>query len=887
MNDQKRWKLHVISHTHWDREWYQTFQGFRKRLVYMMDELIEVMENNADYKYFHLDGQTIIIEDYLQIRPDNEERLRKLIREGRILIGPWYVMPDEFLVSGESLVRNFQRGFAMSADYGVEPMKNGYVTDIFGHNSQFPQILQQFGISSATLYRGIGDYEKDLFEWEGADGSRVYAIKLDRERSYSNFYFAIRRPFEGSDYDSDELVSRMQQLLEFSRPLAVSDQLLMMDGVDHCEIEPRLPELISLFRERFDNVEVEHSRLEDYLAAQLHANPKLDTIKGELYNVANRGVNNQVLKNVLSSMVHLKQMNQACETLLTRWTEPFGVAASFIKPHHSDGFMTEAWKYLLQNHPHDSICGCSITRVHQDNEYRFQQVDDIGNELLEQYLQNLVSAMDTRQTGTSRAIVLFNASQNAYDAGVQVNIELPEGSQGMFKIMDDQGHVVPYQLIRVQRNVTRKVAQIRMLIDFVKIDIYTVIFKARIPAIGYSLYGFEEYRNVPPGQGDYTFLEYHAPIRYLGSMQIDHKTWDNGKIQVSIQENGTLRVVNLQTGKEYRDLLIFEDNADVGDGWNYRKPVRDSRLLSLGGKASVSVEYEGPLAVQWKIIHVINVPVRMKENGLERADVTVPIEITTYVGMNKDSTMLDFKTVIDNRAAEHRVRVLFPTDLSTDRFYTSTPFYLQDRDVGKIDWSEYVEAETGVSPNQGLVWLKEGDNGLALYNKGLYEVEVTEDRSRTIALTLFRSFRNEVGRDEGEMSYMFREMSFEYALDFRDGLTNVGDIVAEGDGWRAGIKAVCTDSHEGALSRQQSFLSINVPGAILSAYKSGKEGMKIIRLYNCTDQHIEGNVQFYESPKHVFCLNLNEEVEGLLQHSGKNVHVSLIPAQILTIGYVC
>lgn len=114
-------KLHVISHTHWDREWYQTFQGYRKRLVAIIDELIEQMEKDEKFRFFHLDGQTIVLEDYLRIKPENEVRLRKLIEDGRLIIGPWYVMPDGFLVSGESLVRNLLRGMKFVMNIMLSP----------------------------------------------------------------------------------------------------------------------------------------------------------------------------------------------------------------------------------------------------------------------------------------------------------------------------------------------------------------------------------------------------------------------------------------------------------------------------------------------------------------------------------------------------------------------------------------------------------------------------------------------------------------------------------------------------------------------------------------------------------------------------------------------
>ena len=209
--------------------------------------------------------------------------------KGRIIIGPWYVMPDEFLVSGESLVRNIIKGFDICKSYGAPPMKCGYVPDIFGHNSQMPQILGGFGIQSAVLYRGVGDYLKDAFCWEGADGSRVLAMKLDRERSYSNFYYAVRWPFDGREYDKEELVSRMKNLIGYS------------------------------------------STIEEYEKALQPSWVNLEKLKGELFKAGKRGVNNQVLKNVLSSMIHLKQMNNECETLLTRWAEPFDTIAGFIK----------------------------------------------------------------------------------------------------------------------------------------------------------------------------------------------------------------------------------------------------------------------------------------------------------------------------------------------------------------------------------------------------------------------------------------------------------------------------------------------------------------------------------------------------------------------------
>ncbi|HEY5584277.1 MAG TPA: glycoside hydrolase family 38 C-terminal domain-containing protein [Ruminiclostridium sp.] len=879
-----KYNLYVISHTHWDREWYQTFQAYRKRLVYMVDELIEHMESDKEYLYFHMDGQTIMIEDYLQIRPENEGRLKALISEGRIIIGPWYVMPDEFLVTGESLVRNLQKGFEISRAYGVEPMKNGYVTDVFGHNSQFPQILQGFGIDSALLYRGIGDYPKDAFHWEGADESSVLVLKMDKDRSYSNFYFAIRWPFDGRKYEKEELVSRMKELLKLSGSLAVSDNLLMMDGVDHIEIEPELVNILSVLNENIEEIEIKHSKLEDYITAQKESGVKLDTLQGELYNVGKKGINNQVLKNVLSSMVHIKQMNNECETLLTRWAEPFGAIASYIKPQNTKGFFEEAWKQLIQNHPHDSICGCSITRVHEDNEYRFDQVKDIGQELLNIEFKDIADAINTKVMGKEYAIIIFNGSQQEYKGIVEVELEFPSGSQGNFKIFDYEGEEIPYQLLSAQKGITMGKFEFRKLPEFPQKDLYKVAFLAIIPSLGYNTYGYEEYKTINPGLGDYSYKEFNAPTRYPGSMQTGHKTWENAFLKVTFEDNGTLSVLNKETGKKYRDLLVFEDCADIGDGWNYRKPLKDTRIMSLNSRNDLAIEYEGPLSVQFKLVHSMKLPVKMSETGLERSKDTAEFEIVTYITMKKDSSRLEFHTEVDNKIKEHRLRVMFPNYLATDKFYSSTPFFLQEREIKRLDRHDYVEVETGVFPNQGVVVLKDAENCLALYNKGLYEVEVSEDDSHSIYLTLFRSYKNEVGRTVGEMSFMIRNMSFDYALEFNSGAVPLGEIMTNGETWRTGMKTFCTDAHEGTMKTSQSFIKVSIPGAVLSAFKVKDKDLKIVRLYNCTSEETEGELQLYEVPKKVYILNLNEEITGEVPLNGNIIALKLKPAQIVTIG---
>ncbi len=162
----------LVPHTHWDREWYLTFQQFRARLVHTIDKLLDILDRDSNFTYFMLDGQTIVLDDYLEVQPEQEERLKKYARAGRINVGPWFIQPDEFLVSGESLIRNLQVGLQRATEFG-EPMRIGYVPDCFGHIAQLPQILQGFGIDNAVFWRGVGaEARKSEFLWAAPDGIR-------------------------------------------------------------------------------------------------------------------------------------------------------------------------------------------------------------------------------------------------------------------------------------------------------------------------------------------------------------------------------------------------------------------------------------------------------------------------------------------------------------------------------------------------------------------------------------------------------------------------------------------------------------------------------------------------------------------------------------------
>src|SRR5438105_15395170 len=243
----------IVPHTHWDREWYQTFQQFRIRLVKTVDKLLALLDQDPHFRFFMLDGQTIVLDDYLEVRPEQEARLQHFIRSGRILVGPWYLQPDEFLVSGESLIRNLQIGLQRAAEFGGG-MRIGYVPDCFGHIAQLPQILQGFGIDNAVFWRGVGaEAHKSEFYWAAPDGTQVLVAHLADPLGYSN---ARLMPLE-----AEEFATRVKLLTAQILPRATTNTLLFMNGSDHLEPQDGLPETIEAANALLAHISPEHEKI--------------------------------------------------------------------------------------------------------------------------------------------------------------------------------------------------------------------------------------------------------------------------------------------------------------------------------------------------------------------------------------------------------------------------------------------------------------------------------------------------------------------------------------------------------------------------------------------------------------------------------------------------
>lgn len=440
--------LHLISHTHWDREWYLTFQQFRLRLVHLIDNMLEYLDQDAGFKHFMLDGQTIVLDDYLHMRPDKETILRTYIQNGRILIGPWHILPDMFLVGPEAHIRNLLQGERTVQRFGPK-MQIGYIPDPFGHPAQVPQILRGFDIDVACLWRGLGNQPIELL-WQSPDGSRVLLINL--RDSYSN----------GASLSAENLPAFAETISALGDSLAAhsvaADQLIMY-GTDHMEPPQKTSKAIAHANKTLKDVNILHSTLPAYVAAiqPFIKNANLSIIEGELRACQRT----HLLPGVLSTRIWIKQRNLHSETLLTRWAEPFSTFSEYVLSQKQalpatdflqqpSPIIRQAWRLLMENHPHDSICGCSIDQVHDEMKVRFDQVDQIGEELIRQSLERLAGEVNTLANldEAISAIVVFNPLPFRRTEPVAAEIRLPEEAAEI-EIVDQCGDILPHETIGI------------------------------------------------------------------------------------------------------------------------------------------------------------------------------------------------------------------------------------------------------------------------------------------------------------------------------------------------------------------------------------------------------------------------------------------------------
>lgn len=629
--------VYIVPHTHWDREWYATFETFRAQLVELWDQLLALTEEDPDFRFL-MDGQTVVIDDYLEVRPQAKERLEGAIRRGQIQVGPWYTLPDEFLVSGETLLRDLQRGIAAAEAHGGS-MRVGYLPDSFGHAAQMPQLYHQLGFHYAAVWRGVPlEIDRVAFSWEAPDGSRILTAYMGN--SYA----------QGVDLPTDPaaLATRVASALEAIEPFRPTANVLLMNGNDHVLPQASLSEAIRGASGRLNGTIIRLARLDDYLATL--PSEGWPQWQGELRSSARANV----LMGTLSVRIPDKQRHFAASRTLERLAEPIAALTGI----EAEDALQQAWTLMLQNAAHDTACGSGIDAVAEASRQRSISALHIAAAVVERGLTRLAGAGQVWNPSLFPRQGLVEV-----DGSLVLTPEIAGGSVGSL-----------------------------------------------------------------------------IPASPQVAVTADSRRLENVRLSCELLPDGTLTILDRQTGVRYQGLHRLVDEGDAGDEYNFSPPALNPQPPDPVRNFGSTVAETGPLRARLEARFDFAVYEGLGPDRAARSDRETILPIHLTLSLEADTARLDVEMEIINRTPDHRLRVHFPLPFQVSESAADTPFHVTRRPViGPRRDPGAAEIELPTYPMWSFTDVSDGRAGLALIADGLHEYEVLPGNPQELALTLLRS----------------------------------------------------------------------------------------------------------------------------------------------------
>lgn len=918
MNDLMKNKVfHVISNTHWDREWRFSFQRNRQMLVDMIDAVLDILESEPKYKAFHLDSQSIVLKDYLEIKPHKHSVIKKLVNENKLLIGPWYILPEEFQVGGENLIRNLLLGHKTSKEYG-RVSKIGYSPFSWGQISQLPQLYKEFGIDLIMFYRGINsiDSPKAEFLWEGADGTKAISSRFSTMPRY-NFYFYIYRPvihnegFGDVEYqwekggtpfhfadkqqmDEDYFIlspidSYYCENVEPSVNAIVEKQVndfttrhvIWMEGHDSSGPNKKTINIIDDIRVKFPGIDVRHSTLEDY-AREVFSSvniAKLKKVYGERRSSQFDLRSGNMYGYTTSARMYLKQLNFDAERWIQFYAEPFNIFSGLLGRDINDKYIEHAWDMIIQNSAHDSIGGCSLDSIHIDMENRYKQSIEVSKGVFERSIKHIVKQIDTstfdknNENGNELYLVIINANSTLRSEIVEAFVDVPKSlDKGGISIISRDGKEAIYQLIS-RENVQPVLEQMidrPMYFEMVRYHVY--LYSENIPQFGYGTL-----KVIPVNEFKTTNK---APNKKF--------TLENEYLKVSINTNGTFNLVEKSTGKTYKRIGWLFDEGEKGHAWIHTpaEPI----VTTSKDRPKISFEIYSSLRKTIKISHKLTLPLnlaeRKKKNG-KKMNVLADIFLT----LDQKSKHLEIKIDIENIVESHRLRIMFPTYLDAKHSYGEGQFDVLRRSLDRPDTKNWVEQPMYDFPMHQFVEINDENDGIAVFANGLKEYEVLNDKHKTLAITLIRSFENVIAPSsrqdfsEQKGSQCLGKQSFKIALYPHKGNWLNGNVYNEAMNFSNPLRVVQIGRSNGTLPVELSMMKLCSSQLQFSALKKSEnqDGSVILRVYNPTSKIITSTIEFLHKIRNIQRVTLEEVFEeGIQKLSNNSFTISISKKKINT-----
>ena len=709
--------FHLIPHTHWDREWYLTRAAFAARLVPVIDDLLDRLDASPEFRSFLLDGQSVLLEDYLRIRPERRGRITTLVRDGRLQVGPWYVLADEFVPSGESLLRNLLLGQADARRLGGRSDVL-YSPDAFGHPAVWPALAAEFGIPFGVVWRGLGgepEQHGDLYRWHAPDGRSVllYHLPPDGYEAGSGLVDDPRR--------LTEAWARLRPAL--TRRAATSHIAVPM-GADHHAAAPAVARVRDLVARLEPESEVRVSRLDEYFGAASAEAGALPELRGELRAHGYTWM----LQGVHGTRAPLKRRHARAELWLERIAEPLAALALAAGRGDRRPVLRDAWRTLVRSQFHDSISGCTSDPVARRVAARLEDAEQAGREVARASLDALVGndpdlARDHPEQ-TAPRLVLWNPVPRPRAGAVVVadltwfRRDVLVGPPGTRLARVGQGGRpvsfaaregrVPLQALG-QTTAYERLDAPRHYPDQDEVEVRRVAFRA--PALGgLGLDVLEPARDSRP-DGE-------------NGVRAGARSLDNGRIALLVGRDGTVTLSDLRTRLLYPALLRLESSGDSGDTYTSARPARD-RIRRMRGPVRVRALAAGPLVGALEVTGAL---------ACARGRVEVRLVLT----MHASSPALRCTLEYDNRATDHRLVLRLPTGVSDAPAVAGGPFGTVERPAGAPGGADSgLETPVTTAPAQRYVAVAERSRGLALLAPGFFEYELT--RAGDLRMTVLRA----------------------------------------------------------------------------------------------------------------------------------------------------
>lgn len=674
METKQKKKVFAYLHTHWDREWYREFEEFRVRLVEVFDDVLKKLKTK-EIPSFYFDGQTGALEDYLEIKPQNKNTVKKFIKEKRLFIGPYYCSTDSFLIDGESLIKNLQMGLQYSKEFRCEDFI-AYHADTFGHSAHIPQIIKYFNIPHAIFWRGLGELGSE-FLFRGLKST--YLIQ-----GYFHDYLSADVSYEKK---AAMFKNTLDKIAKYS-----SENILLPLGADHLAAADNIQKQISEINKLLTDYEIIITTPFEYLKKVKNNYKK--NIEHEFRDTKR----NFILPGVYSSRIDLKQKNCRLQWALSRNVQPLQSIMHFAKL--SKDFQQDIdhiYKMLINNHPHDSIYGCSVDNVHFENISRYKQVEQAVNAVTNSVKRDIYAHGN---------LSVVNLSNFDYTGALRIEtLKKPDNTFNAQLIGKKKG----FPLTRLYRT-----NEIPVTEDYTNIYEYLVDLK-KVKAFSTKKLTAKD-------------------INTETSLKITDKSIENKYIKLSVS-NKKIELTDKIKNKKYKDFISIIDRADIGDSYNFGALKNDKPVKAEITKSKIF--QNGHIKSTLEIDCAIKIPAYSSEQGRSKSLKTHIIKL--YVSLENQNDFLEFDIQWQNKSKDHILQVCFNMDEPISETYSDDlAGYTKRRFDADYDIYKYIPAPRGIelkhntAPFQKSLWTQ----GTGIITEGLQEYEVFKKELR---LTLLRA----------------------------------------------------------------------------------------------------------------------------------------------------